>query len=65
VAYVLGYDLTVNTKEFLYHLNKREEEILLALHHKEVQNKQQKAWHDRHLRKKYTKLRDLVIMYDS
>lgn len=38
---------------------------MVALHHQEVQKQQQKAWHDRHLRKKEFGIEYLVLMYDS
>jgi hypothetical protein len=35
------------------------------IHHQEVQKKQQKVWHDCHLKKKDIKDGDLVLLYDS
>jgi hypothetical protein len=49
----------------LYQLNKLEEERLIVIHHQEVQKKQQKVWHDRHIKKKDIKEGDLVLLYDS
>jgi hypothetical protein len=42
-----------------------EEGILITMHHQEVQKQQQKAWHDRHIKKKDIKNGDLVLLYDS
>jgi hypothetical protein len=42
-----------------------EEERLIVIHHQEVHKKQQKAWHDCHLKKKDIKEGDLVLLYDS
>jgi hypothetical protein len=38
---------------------------MLSQQHQEVQKHQQKSWHNRHLKKKDMKTRDLVLMYDS
>jgi hypothetical protein len=49
----------------LYQLKKLVEEILIAIHHQEVQKQQQQALHDRHIEKKYIKDGDLVLLYDT
>jgi hypothetical protein len=65
VAIVSKFDQGRSLNDQLYQLNKLEEGILIAMHHQEVQKKQQKAWHDRHLKKKEMKNGDLVLLYDS
>jgi hypothetical protein len=52
VAVVAKFDQDRSRQDHLYQLNKLEEGILIAMHHQEVQKQQQKAWHDRHLKKR-------------
>jgi hypothetical protein len=41
-----------------------EEDRVLARFHQQVQKERDKAWHDRHIKKKNFKEGDLVLMYD-
>jgi hypothetical protein len=52
VATVEKFDERKSMNNRLYQLNKLEEERLIAIHHQEVQKKQQKVWHDHHINKK-------------
>jgi hypothetical protein len=42
-----------------------EEDRILQGFHQKVQKVRDKSWHDRHIKKKNFKARDLVLMYDS
>jgi hypothetical protein len=42
-----------------------EEDRILVGFHQEVQKERDKAWHDRHIKRKTFKEGDLVLMYDS
>jgi hypothetical protein len=42
-----------------------EEDKILAGFHQEVQKARDKAWHDRHIKRKSFKEGDLVLLYDS
>jgi stalled ribosome rescue protein Dom34 len=42
-----------------------EEDMILEGFHQEVQKERDKAWHDRHIKRKNFKEGDLVLMYDS
>jgi hypothetical protein len=42
-----------------------EEDWILAGFHQQVQKARDKAWHDRHIKKKIFKEGDLVLMYDN
>jgi hypothetical protein len=42
-----------------------EEDRILAGFHQEVQKSRDKAWHDRHIKKKSFKEGDLVLLYDN
>ena len=42
-----------------------EEYRILARFHQEVQKSRDKAWHDRHIKRKNFKEGDLVLVYDS
>jgi hypothetical protein len=42
-----------------------EEDQILAGFHQQVQKARDKAWHDRHIKKKTFKEGDLVLMYDN
>jgi hypothetical protein len=42
-----------------------EEEIILIGFHQEVQKENDKAWHDRNIKKKIFKEGDLVLLYDK
>jgi hypothetical protein len=65
VASVSKFDQGRSLNDRLYQLNKLEEGRLIEIHHQEVQKQQQKAWHDRHLKKKEMNNGDLVLLYDS
>jgi hypothetical protein len=42
-----------------------EEDRILAWFHQEVQKERDKSWHDRHIKRKYFKKGDIVLVYDS
>ena len=42
-----------------------EEDNILAGFHQEVQKARDKAWHDRHIKRKNFKEEDLVLVYDN
>jgi hypothetical protein len=42
-----------------------EEDSILTYFHQEVQKARDKAWHDRHIKRKKFKEVDLVLVYDS
>jgi hypothetical protein len=42
-----------------------EEDSILARFHQEVQKTRDKAWHDRHIKRKSFKEGDLVLVYDN
>jgi hypothetical protein len=42
-----------------------EEYRILVGFHQQVQKERDKAWHDRHIKKKTFKERDRILMYDS
>jgi hypothetical protein len=42
-----------------------EKERILAGFYQQVQKERDKAWHDRHIKKKTFKEGDLVLMYDN
>jgi hypothetical protein len=52
-------------QERLSQLMEMEEDRILAGFHQEVQKARDKAWHDRHIKKKSFKEGDLVLLYDS
>ena len=51
--------------ERLLHLVGLEEDCFFAGFHQQVQKAREKAWHDRHIKNKLFKIRDLVLLYDS
>jgi hypothetical protein len=51
--------------ERLNHLLAMEEDRILVGFHQQVQKARDKAWHDRHIRKKTFKEGDLVLHYDN
>jgi hypothetical protein len=65
VAVVAKFDESKSVNSRMYQLNKLEKERLIAINHQEVQKQQQKAWYDRHIKKKDIKDGDLVLLYDS
>ena len=42
-----------------------EEDRFIAGFHQQVQKEREKAWHDRHIKRKSFKEGDLVLLYDS
>ena len=42
-----------------------EEECFVIGFHQNVEKQRQKAWHDRHIKRKHFEVRGLVLMYDS
>jgi hypothetical protein len=52
-------------QERLAQLVKLEEDIFIAGFHQRVQKDREKAYHDRHIKKKAFKKGDLVLVYDS
>ena len=53
------------TEERLDQLMELEEDKILAGFHQEVHKAKEKAWHDRHIKKKIFKGGYLVLLYDS
>jgi hypothetical protein len=53
------------THERLAQLMELEEDIIIIGFHQEVHKAKDKAWHDRHIKKKNFKEGDLVLLYDS
>jgi hypothetical protein len=53
------------TQERLEQLMELEEDRIVSSFHQEVQKATDKAWHDRHIKKKNFKEGDLVLLYDS
>jgi hypothetical protein len=52
-------------QERLNQLMIMEEDGILAGFHQEVQKERDKAWNDRHIKRKYFKEGDLVLVYES
>jgi hypothetical protein len=52
-------------KERLNQLMEMEEDRILEGFHQEVQKARDKAWHERHIKKKDFKEGDLVLLYDN
>ena len=52
-------------QERLSHLMIMEEDRILAGFHQEVQKTSDKAWHDKHIKRKDSKEGDLVLVYDN
>ena len=52
-------------KERLNQLMEMEEDRILAGFHQEVHKAREKAWHDRHIKRKSFKEGDLVLLYDN
>jgi hypothetical protein len=52
-------------QEILNQMLAMEEDRILAGFHQQVQKAREKAWHDRHIKKKTFKEGDLVFLYDS
>ena len=58
-------DDTDDVQERLVRLMELEEDRFIAGFHQQVQNVREKAYHDRHIKKKEFKQGDLVLLYDS
>jgi hypothetical protein len=41
------------------------EDMILEIFHQEVQKSRDKAWHDKHIKKKSFKEGDLVLLYEN
>jgi hypothetical protein len=52
-------------QERISQLMDMEEDIFLARFHQEVQKARDKAWHDRHIKRKSCKEEDLVLVYEN
>jgi len=61
----IDMDDTGTIKERLAHLVELEEERIITGFHQQVQKEREKAYHDRHIKKKTFKKGDLVLVYDS
>ena len=64
-AHVLKIDATEAKNERMFHLQKLEEDIIIAIQHQEAQKQQQKSWHDKNIKTKNISIGDLVLLYDS
>ena len=51
-------------EERLSQLVQLEEDHFITSFHKQVQKEREKAWHDRHIKKKKFQVGDLVLLYD-
>jgi hypothetical protein len=60
-----GMDETSSIQERLAQLVELEEDIFIVGFYQQVQKGKQKAYHDKHIKKKAFKQGDLVLMYDS
>jgi hypothetical protein len=52
------------TQEILAQLMELEEDRIMTCFHQEVQKEKDKSWHDRHIKKKFFKEGDMVILYE-
>jgi hypothetical protein len=58
-------DDTSAVRERISQLVELEEDIFIAGFHQQVSKEQEKAYHDRHIKKKKFKQGDLVLVYES
>ena len=65
IAEVLKIDMSEAKHERTFHLQKLEEDKIMAIHHQEAQKQQQKDCHDRNIKRKNISVGDLVLLYDS
>jgi hypothetical protein len=65
IATFTNMDETGTVQERLAQLVELEEDIFIAGFHQKVQKEREKAYHDMHIKKKYFKQGDLVLVYDS
>ena len=56
---------TDTMNEILVQLLALEEDRFIARFHQKVQKAREKAWHDRHIKRKIFQTGDLVLLYDS
>ena len=65
VTKVFKIDMSEAKNVRTFHLQKLEEDRIMAIQHREAQKQQQKAWHDRNIKTNNISIRDLVLLYDS
>jgi hypothetical protein len=65
IASFTDMDDTGAVRERLAQLVELEEEIFIIGFHQQIQKEREKAYHDRHIKKKTFKQGDLVLVYDS
>ena len=65
IAAFTGMDDTCVFRERLTQLVELEEDSFIVGFHQQVQKKREKAYHDRHIKKKAFKQGDLVLVYDN
>jgi transposase InsO family protein len=65
IAAFIGMDDTIIVQDRLAHLMELEEYRFIAGFHQQVQKEREKAYHDRHIKKKAFKQGDLVLLYDN
>ena len=65
ITHILKIDAIESRNERMFHLQKLEEDRVMAIHHQEAQKQQQKAWHDKNIKSKNIAVGDLVLLYDS
>jgi hypothetical protein len=60
-----GMDDTDVVQDKITQLIELEEDRFIAGFHQQVQKEREKAYHDRHIKKKAVKQGDLVLLYDN
>jgi hypothetical protein len=65
IAAFTDMDDTRVVQERLAQLVELEEDIFIAIFHQQVQKEREKAYHNRHIKKKTFKQGDMVLVYDS
>ena len=65
ISVVTGMDDTKALEERIAQLIHIEEDCFIVGFHQQVAKDIQKAWHDRHIKKKHFTEGDLVLLYDS
>jgi hypothetical protein len=65
LAAFTGMDDTGVVQDKFAQLLELEEDILIAGFHQQVQKEREKAYHDRHIKRKAFKQGDLVFLYDN
>ena len=61
----MGMDDEATLKGRIDQLIQLEEDHFVAIFHQHIEKDQQKAWHDRHIKKKQFQQGDLVLLYES